>query len=174
MKKIALVFIVVMISIIVCCFFSGCNAIKQIRQDNAFNRVITDSVLSERTYRQLEISHPCIVHDSTFRLIPGQAFTQYDTTLLSDTAVVKDTVYLTKYINTVKKITIVDTLKVSVEDVRAVNLANQELSEQKGQVTILKAQLAAATSKGNSWFWWFIGACVFGLISDFVLIYFKI
>lgn len=158
----------------ICLAFTGCEAIKTARDNKAFTRIISDSALSERTYKNLKISHPCITSDSSFRLIPGKQFTVHDTSSMTDTVVVKDTMYITKIMHDVKTIHSVDTLKIKVKDLTDVQMITNDYNKSAGQVSLLTTQLSAANSKANSWFCWFIGSLVGWAITSFLLVYFKI
>ena len=169
-----IIFIAVMLYTVVALSLTSCNLIKEARDNNAINRIMTDSALNQRAYDDILPLHPCIIHDSLLQIIEGNPQISIDSIITVDTSNILDTIYLTKIKTIIKNTIRVDSFKVSTRDVTLLNLTTSKLNQSIGANSTLTAQLATQTIKSNRWFWWFIGACAGWGISSFALVYFKI
>ena len=143
---------------------TSCNPVK---------KVLTDPKKKEIVGREWEKENPC-VNDTFIKITPGQTVTNYDTAHEYHTDTLTDVQtqikYITKYSTVIKTVTKTDTLRLTVEDVRRLQLAKDSIAYYHGVKDVLTNSVKEEKGKKNKWMLLFIGVCTLNA----VIAYFKL
>lgn len=135
------------------CALVSCNPVK---------KVLSDPAKTDIVGREWAKKNPC-VNDTIRDVITGTPDTLTEIVEVFDTAYVVDSFEIItpviKWKIITKTITRVDTLRLTVEDKRNVNLLQQDTAHLKGVITQLTEDRAKERKRANKWMWLFIAAC---------------
>lgn len=145
---------------------------------SSVKRVLSDPKKRDAVYKELEKEHPCINKDSLIKYLPGTEVIKYDTTtsFYTDTLIESGTQikYVTKYVNVVKTVKKIDTVRYDIEDIRRINSLRQDNSFKDGRIEQQGIQIKDLTKEKNKWFWLFIGSVTLSVLVTAWKIYRKI
>ena len=147
-------------------FFASCASSKKL-DSSATKRVLANAELKKKVFRLIEPEFPCI-NDTFTKLLPGETIIKSDTLEIpvysTDTLEVSQAIIKWKERVITRNIIRVDTLRLTVEDVRRLNIATDSMNYYKGLMIQSQAQAAEYRKERNKWqlrFW----LLLFGIIA---------
>ena len=135
-------FLIVAAFIAIVIFCASCASSKKL-DSSATKRVMTNPELKKKIFRLIEPEFPCI-NDTFTKLLPGETIIKSDTFEIpvysTDTLEVTQAVIKWKERVITRNIIRVDTLRLTVEDVRRLNIATDSMNYYKGLMIQSQAQ----------------------------------
>ena len=145
-------FTIIAVFVAIVIFCASCASQKKL-DSSATKRVLANADLKKKVFRLIEPDFPC-VNDTFTKLLPGETIIKSDTFEIpiysTDTLEVSQAIIKWKERVITRNIIRVDTLRLTVEDVRRLNIATDSMHYYKGLMIQAKADAAEYKKERNT------------------------